>query len=109
MEEIEIGRLIRSTNQHCPDCKQGGLQLRVKDDLHLIDGENVIQKNQYHYCSHCDYLVEVKNKKFSRKREWKAVEIIPEPEPIRKWDKNKKSGDDKGYSKSDKPKFSKKG
>jgi len=103
MEE-SIGKLVRTLkNELCPDCKNR-LQLRVRDDIHLIDGESVIQKNQYHYCK-CGYFEKIKNEKFNRAREWKPIEPIPEPE-VKKWDKNKKSGDDKGYSK---PKFSKKG
>ncbi len=108
MEEKEsIGKLVRTLkNEFCPDCKNK-LQLRTRDDIHLIDGENVIQKNNYHYCNKCEYFSKLKNEKFNRKRDWKPVEAPVEPEPIRKWDKNKKSFDNK--SGGDKPKFSKRG
>ena len=106
-DEIEsIGKLIKTLhNLFCPDCN-AKLQLRSREDIHLIDGENVVEKNQYHYCK-CGYFEKIKNEKFNRAREWKAVEIIPEPEVVRKWDKNKKNGIND--SRVDKSKFSKRG
>ncbi len=119
MEEKEsIGKLVRTLkNEFCPDCKNK-LQLRTRDDIHLIDGENVIQKNNYHYCNKCEYFSKLKNEKFNRKREWAAIEPIPEPEKSYKkeWKKDGSSINtninDKRTSKSggdNKPKFSKRG
>ena len=98
-ENESIGKLVRTLkNVFCPDCN-AKLQLRSREDIHLIDGENVVEKNQYHYCK-CGYFEKIKNEKFNRKREWAEIPIIPEPEPVKRWDKNK--GADKG-------KFSKRG
>jgi hypothetical protein len=102
----EIGRLIRTLKDSCKECDGKGLQLRIKDDIHLIDGEEVIQEQQYHYCKRCKELTPIEDKKFDRGRAWKPVVHPEEPEPTRKWDKNKKNGI--SDSRVDKGKFSKK-
>ncbi len=99
MEENEsIGRLIRTLKEPCNDCGKRGLQLRIRDDLHYIDGLEVIEKNNYHYCKNCKEFTKLKNENFSRKRDWKPIEPIPEPE-VKKWDKNKSKGDNSKFSK----------
>lgn len=105
-EDESIGKLVRTLkNELCPDCRNR-LQLRTREDIHLIDGESVVQKNNYHYCK-CGYFEKIKNEKFNRARDWKSVIVPEEPEPVRKWDKNKKNGIND--SRVDKGKFSKRG
>lgn len=101
MNETEsIGRFIRVLKDvFCPECNSK-LELRTRDDIHLIDGESVIQKNNYHYCNKCEYFSKLKNTKFNRKRDWKPVELPAEPEIIKKWDKNKKNNESKFYKKN---------
>lgn len=113
-EDESIGKLVRTLkNELCPDCKNK-LQLRTREDIHLIDGENVVQKNNYHYCK-CGYFEKIKNEKFNRARDWKAIEPIPEPEKNYKkeWKKDGSSINtninDKKNSRVDKGKFSKRG
>lgn len=119
MEENEsIGKLIKTLkNIFCPDCN-AKLQLRSREDIHLIDGENVVKKNQYHYCK-CGYFEKIKDEKFNRARDWKPVELPPEPDKTYKkeWKKDGSSINvninDKRVSKVDKSrdnsKFNKRG
>ena len=88
--EQELGRLKRTLKKKCIFCETH-LQLRVRKENILIKGEVVESDYEYEYCTKCDVETEVESK-ISRKKKWAEVPVIPEPEPIRKWDKDKKNG-----------------
>lgn len=65
-----IGRLKRSINKRCPECKSI-LQIRVRDISELRNGIQVIVQEEYIACSNknCDYEKEIEQKRIRRQED----------------------------------------
>jgi hypothetical protein len=65
-----IGRLKRSLNKRCPECKSI-LQIRVRDISEIRNGVPVIVSEEYIACSNknCDYEREIEQKRIRRQED----------------------------------------
>jgi hypothetical protein len=65
-----IGRLKRSLNRRCPECKSI-LQIRVRDITELRNGIQVIVQEEYIACSNknCEYEIEMEQKRIRRQED----------------------------------------
>ena len=79
--ETQLGRLKKSTKEICDDCGKKGMHLLSRQKIQLIKGENVEKEELYLFCQSCENEKPYKDKRHSRKRDWKPVEPPPEPEP----------------------------
>ena len=65
-----IGRLKRSLNKRCPECKSI-LQIRVRDISEIRNGIQVVIQEEYIACSNknCDYEREIEQKRIRRQED----------------------------------------
>lgn len=61
-----LGRLIRTVKGKCGECETP-LQLRGREIIQLIDGEQVSHEEEYMYCPRCENEIEIEDKK----RDWR--------------------------------------
>jgi hypothetical protein len=83
MTSNPLGRLKRSMKEKCPNCGHT-LQLRVREEMQLVRGEEQINEVEYIVCpiDNCEYEAEIKEPK-KRVERFDKTKFVPEPKKER--------------------------
>lgn len=73
--EKDLGKLKRSINRKCPDCKHA-LQIRTRELIQLVRGEENTFKVDYIYCPSCEFEESMEQK--HRKPVLDKTAFVPE-------------------------------
>ena len=72
---MNLGRLIRTTNEICSECGRGHLQIRGKQVNILVDGTEIQEEKKYLACNKCDHEESYVDKKEDKKNKHREVEV----------------------------------